>query len=195
MNAQAVMIVAVASLLAVAPSSGSQAPADSAGASPTAKPDQTGGDPAVSAQNAAREERFEDMLTGATLTGTWQVTEKQADSDRVSLGPPKSDTYMIASVAKQGGNVWVISARIQYADQDITLPVPVRVLWAGDTPVITMDGLTLPGMGTYSARVMFHGGFYCGTWFCEGRNAGGVMSGQITRTADTTAESAPAAPK
>ena len=116
MNAQAVMIGAVALLLAVAPPSASQEPADSAGASPTAKPDQVGSDPAVSAENAAREKQFQDMLSGAALTGTWQVTEKQADSDRVTLGPPMPDTYTIASVAKQGGNVWVISARIQFAE-------------------------------------------------------------------------------
>ena len=87
------------------------------------------------------------------------------------------------------GDKWIIQARIQYADKDITIPIMVRVVWAGDTPVITLDEMTLPFLGTYSARVMIYRDFYSGTWF--GGCYGGVMSGQISRPADGETEVAP----
>jgi hypothetical protein len=52
-------------------------------------------------------------------------------------------------------------------------------VWAEDTAIITLDKMALPGLGTYSARVMVYRGFYAGTWF--GTNYGGVLSGQIVK--------------
>ena len=34
-------------------------------------------------------------------------------------------------------------------------------------------------LGVYSARVMFHKGFYSGVWY--GANYGGVMSGRVVK--------------
>ena len=42
--------------------------------------------------------------------------------------------------------------------------MPLTVLWAGKTPVITLDDLKLPGLGTFSARVLFHKNHYVGSW-------------------------------
>ena len=56
------------------------------------------------------------------------------------------------------------------------------MLFRSDTPIITMDKVKMPLLGTYSARVMIYNGFYAGTWFGDGY--GGVLSGQIIKAAD-----------
>src|SRR5213075_3592134 len=80
-------------------------------------------------------------------------------------------------VKKVGGDVWQIPARIQYSGKDITLPIVLPIRWAGDTPVVTVDDLPLPGFGTISARVMFFEGHYAGYW--KHGDHGGNMFGVI----------------
>jgi len=54
----------------------------------------------------------------------------------------------------------------------------VTIKWAGDTPVIEITDLSLPGMGTYTARVVLYRGQYAGTWSGRG-GAGGQLFGKI----------------
>jgi len=150
-----------------------------------------GGKPVRS--QAEREADFKRVLTGATLQGVWQMTSKDAKDQ--TLTDPRAESYRISDATKLEGDRWIISARIQYGDKDVTLPVPVRVVWAEDTPVITLDDLTLPMLGTYSARVMFYQGFYCGTWFCGGKGYGGVMSGRIVHEEEKAAANIPTSTK
>lgn len=138
-------------------------------------------DPAAS--RADLEKNFRQMLAGSVLKGSWQMTRGEGLEGKAPLDEPREDTYTIDSVQKSGENYWVITARIQYADKDVRIPVPVRVEWAGDTPIIALDNIGLPGLGTYSARVMVYRNFYAGTWF--GKGYGGVMSGQITKQTST----------
>jgi hypothetical protein len=44
------------------------------------------------------------------------------------------------------------------------IPLPLPIEWAGNTPVIVVDDVTIPGMGTFSARVMFFADHYAGYW-------------------------------
>lgn len=103
------------------------------------------------------EKKFADDLSGAVLTGQFTMTGRE---DK----PPAAEKYTITSAKKLHGDFWVITARVQYGDHDVTAPMPVKVLWAGDTPVITLTDLTIPGLGTYTARVLFYEGRYAGTW-------------------------------
>ena len=73
----------------------------------------------------------------------------------------------------------MINARIQYGNKDVTAPIPVQVKWAGDTPVIIVDDVGVPGSGSYSARVMIYDNTYAGTW--TGGDHGGLMNGVITQ--------------
>ena len=107
------------------------------------------------------------------------MTGPEGLAGKAPLSEAREDKYTITKVSKSSDDYWVVSARVQYADKDVTIPISVRVVWAGDTPIITLDKLAMPGLGTYSARVMIYRGFYCGTWF--GANYGGVMSGQILK--------------
>ena len=141
-----------------APAKTKESPAKTAPAKPKLTPEQL-------------EAKFKETLTKATLAGRWcSLKDGQ-------LSPEKEDKYTIVSVNKVGNDVWVINARIQYGNKDITAPIPVQVKWAGDTPVIIVDDVGVPGSGTYSARVMIYENTYAGTW--TGGDHGGLMNGVI----------------
>jgi hypothetical protein len=127
--------------------------------------------PAVSGE--ALEAKFKATLTEAVMTGRWCMLKDG------KLGPDKDEKYTITGVEKTGDSEWTISARIQYGSLDFVAPVPVKVKWAGDTPVIIVDNVGFPGTAKYSARVMIFGDTYAGTW--SGGEHGGLMHGVITR--------------
>jgi len=118
------------------------------------------------------EARFKATLTKATLTGRWCSIKDG------TLGPEKEDKYTITGVTKLGGDAWIVNARIQYGKKDITAPIPVQVKWAGDTPVLIVDKIPIPGGGVYSARVLIYDHTYAGTW--TGGDHGGLLNGVIT---------------
>ena len=101
-------------------------------------------------------------------------------ADKPTLVDARPESYAIVSADHEKDDLWIIRARIQFAENDVTLPVRVRVVWAEDTPIITVDEVSIPGIGVYTARVMIYRGYYCGTWF--GKDYGGVMSGEIIKT-------------
>ncbi|HJN88790.1 MAG TPA: hypothetical protein QGG93_00560 [Verrucomicrobiota bacterium] len=122
------------------------------------------------ARQARLFKKFETTLTNAVLTGQFTITGQEA--------PPRTESYTIHSVRKMArGDLWVFTARIKYGKRDVTLPLPIPVKWAGDTPVISLDNLTFPGLGTFSAHVVIDGDKYAGTW-THGK-ASGHMFGTI----------------
>lgn len=135
----------------------------------------------ASQRHAELEENFRMMLSGSILKGTWQMVQGEEGKPLTGkpLSNPQPEEYTISKVSKASDDYWVIVARIKYADKNVNIPVTVQVKWAGDTPIITLDNMSLPGLGTYSARVMVYRDFYCGTWF--GSCYGGILSGQIVK--------------
>jgi hypothetical protein len=127
----------------------------------------------VTAEEVSREElfaRFKKTLTKATLVGQFTVVGRDA--------PPTKESYTINNVTKlDAGDIWLFNSRIRYNDRDLTVPLPLAVKWAGMTPVITVDNVTIPGLGTFDARVMIHGGKYTGTW--RHGDVSGFMFGKI----------------
>lgn len=120
---------------------------------------------------AARFDSFTKAMTNVKLVGRFTIT---GDDDK----DPIRDEYTISSVAKVGeADLWIVSARIRYGSVDLTVPVPVEVKWAGKTPVITLDNVTIPGLGTFSSRVVIDGPLYAGTWQHDA--VGGHMFGKI----------------
>jgi hypothetical protein len=117
------------------------------------------------------------MLSGATLDGSFTSTGPGRDPHRLT-----NDKYTLGTVRKLAGKLWLIPARIQYGNRDITVPITLPIEWAGDTPVIVVDNLTIPGMGTFSARVMFFDGHYSGYW--KHGEVGGNMFGVIRPAGD-----------
>lgn len=130
-------------------------------------------------KRAALEKAFAETMTDCVLVGYWQMTGAEGLAGKDKMSPPRPEKYTIDGVEKVKGDTWVIRSRIQFEDVDVALPLHLDVIWAGDTPVITVDKIGIPGVGTYSARVMIYGNFYSGTWFGDGY--GGVLSGQIVK--------------
>ena len=60
------------------------------------------------------------------------------------------------------------------------LPIVVPLHFVGDTPVIMMTDTNLPGIGTFTVRLLFSGDRYAGTW--QHGEVGGQMSGRISPT-------------
>lgn len=123
------------------------------------------------------EKEFQELLTGAKLTGQFTIDGKP-------LTELQDETYEIRKVhkLKSPKDSWAIHARIKYGEHDVVLPVPVKVLWAGATPILTLDNMFLPGLGTFSARVVFHGKRYAGTW--QHDDVGGHLFGTIDNVSE-----------
>jgi hypothetical protein len=119
------------------------------------------------------EKQFSETMTGATLIGNFTLGEVKPDAKL------STERYTIVKASKLKDDYWLIETRIQYGEHDLTLPLPLRVLWAGDTPVITLDAVPVPGLGTFTARVLIHGDKYAGTW--SGKDHGGHLFGRIDR--------------
>ena len=111
------------------------------------------------------------MMKGVTLVGR----STRLNNDQV-IG---SEKYVIEKVTRLTGETWLFQARLQYGSRDIPVPVPVVIKWAGDTPVITLTDLTIPGMGTFTARILLYRDQYAGTW--SAKDHGGQMFGKIVR--------------
>jgi hypothetical protein len=132
---------------------------------------------ATAPDQATLEKEFVEVMSGVVLIGRYTVTGlKEADN---LAAAPREDRYTIQKVSKLNGDLWLFQARIQYGDRDVTLPLPLQVKWAGDTPVISVTDLAIPSLGTYTARVMIYRGQYAGTW--SGGDHGGHMWGRIEK--------------
>jgi hypothetical protein len=139
-------------------------------------------EPSAPRDSAQLEKEFAEKLTGAALVGTFSIDGREGT---------KSERYEISSATKLQGNDWLITARIKYGDKDVNLPIPVKVYWADDTPMISLTDLALPGLGTFTTRVFFHGQRYAGTW--QHDKVGGHMWGVVEKknANDKPAEKAP----
>lgn len=116
-------------------------------------------------------ESFEKTMTKVKLVGHFTIDGKED-------GTLRKEEYIVEKVKKTDeGDYWVITARIKYGDVDLAVPVPVEVKWAGKTPIITLDNITIPGLGTFSSRVVIDKGKYAGTWTHD--DVGGHLFGKI----------------
>lgn len=119
------------------------------------------------------EKKLEEQLTNCEFVGRWTLVKDG------KLGEEKEEKYTIQSARKAGQELWIIHARVQYGQRDVTVPIPVQIKWAGDTPVITLTESNIAGLGTYSARVVIYQGTYAGTW--SGGNHAGLLHGIIRK--------------
>ena len=120
---------------------------------------------------ATLEKQLAEKLTHARLIGFYSTVGQD--------GPPKEDEYTLGEVQKGEGDKWLFNANLQFGHKLINVPLEVPIYWAGDTPVISVTDFTIPGLGTYTARVMFYGDHYAGTW--SSPKHGGYMWGRIQK--------------
>lgn len=131
-------------------------------------------DPTIA--DAARVAELEKTLTNAALVGNFTVT---GEGQRPDAGKLTTERYELGEVKHLGSNQWLIQSRIKYGDHDVTVPLTLPIRWAGDTPMICVDEMAIPGLGTFTARVMIYKGHYAGFW--SGADHGGHLFGVIER--------------
>jgi len=127
---------------------------------------------------AERNARFAKYMSGAKFIGRFTIVG-QAD------GKMPEEEYTIRKCEKlPEGDLFRFTARIRYGDTDTELPLDLPVQWAGKTPVITLEDMWLPGLGTFSTRVVIHHGRYAGTW--DHGEKGGHLFGRIVPVTEAT---------
>ncbi|MEE2934810.1 MAG: hypothetical protein VYA84_02320 [Planctomycetota bacterium] len=162
-------------LLTVAPQASSQQPVVDSGQA------------ASSEKTNDRNQRLADYLSGIKLVGKFTIDGRDV--------APKTEEYTISKCQKlEQADMYRMTARIKYGEIDAEVPLDLKILWSGNTPVITMDGFWIPAMGTFDARVMIHKGRYAGTWQHDA--VGGHMFGTLEKTEEVESEKSetPAAP-
>jgi hypothetical protein len=136
--------------------------------------------PSIAAQKALPsdpEERFKVLFTKATLSGRWARLK-----DGV-LGEERSgDKYTVLSVVKRDADNWTVNAKMKYGEKELIVPVPVQMKFIGDTALLMVDDLAIPGGGTYTARLTIFERTYSGTW--KDQRGGGMLYGTITNETD-----------
>lgn len=118
-------------------------------------------------------QELEKTLTNCKMSGRFTVLGKEDMA-------PAAEEYTITSAKKlPEGDLWLIKTRIKYGKTDATVPIPLEIKWAGDTPIITLTNLNIPGLGTFSSRVVIYDNKYAGTW--QHDKVGGHLFGTIQR--------------
>lgn len=148
---------------------------EAAAQEPAAKEEVKGATEAAAAApptQAQLEQEFERTMSGCVLVGRFTIVGKEDQA-------PKEERYTITKVKKQEDGEWIFLCRIQYGKNDASIPLKLKVEWAGDTPVITLTDLTIPGMGTFTSRVLIYRGWYAGTW--QHGPVGGHLFGKIEK--------------
>ncbi len=120
----------------------------------------------------ALELEFTERMANSVLVGRFVVAGREDSM-------PRPERYEIESVTKVGEDQWRFAARMQYGNTNVTLPIVVTMLWAGDTPMVSLTDLTIPMLGTFTARVIFYGDRYAGTW--QHGEVGGHLYGAIEK--------------
>jgi hypothetical protein len=124
---------------------------------------------------------FTERMTNVVLTGRFTTDGKNNESE-----PEK---YHIVKATKTGKDRWLILAKISYGNKAEVpaIPIPVQIQWAGDTAVLSLTDLAIPGFGTFTSRVMFYEDRYSGTW--QHGDVGGHLFGTLSK-AETTENNA-----
>ena len=97
-----------------------------------------------------RERAFAERMQNVDLVGHFTIEGIEGLEDVEGVSRDKNpERYEIASVSKlEGeGDRWRFDVRVVYMTVDVTLPVVVPIVWAGDTPMVSITDFELPGLG------------------------------------------------
>ena len=119
--------------------------------------------------------QFEESMSGSTLVGYFTINGQEATKGL------KEEKYHLTSVKKlKHGDYWQFE--YEHGETGKTTKLPVEIKWAGDTPVITLTDVLVPGAGTFTARVLFYRNEYAGTWSAS--DHGGRIFGKVVKEED-----------
>lgn len=126
-----------------------------------------------------RRDRLAEYLNDCDFVGRY-TNEHNADH------PPAAERYTIKScTALDEPEMYQLNVRIVYGAVDSEVPLRVRIVFADQTPVITLDQVWIPGLGTFDARVMIRRDRYAGSW--QHDDHGGHLFGVIEQRGTTPA--------
>ena len=124
-----------------------------------------------------RERVFAERMQNVALEGHFTIEGRERRDGNPEL-------YEVSKVTKLEGDRWRFDVHLAYANVAATLPVVVPIIWAGDTPMVSITDFAIPGLGEeFGARVIFYDDRYAGTW--DHGQSGGMMYGTI-RSMETT---------
>ena len=134
---------------------------------------QTGVGQSVSPESLSDlESDFVERMENVALVGHFTIEGR----DDLGINPER---YEIEKVTKVDDSRWRFDARIVYAGIDVTLPVTVPIVWAEDTPMISITDFSIPTLGSFTVRLIFFDDRYAGSW--QHGEFGGLMYGSIDR--------------
>ena len=167
----------VLSVVLLGSAAAAQPPRNEQDAEPPAVPSPQAEQRAPAAESdAERNQRFAQYMTGARLVGRFTVLGRDAGD-----GNLPEEEYLIRKCEKlPQGDLFRFTARIRYGDTDTEVPMDLPVKWAGATPVISLDNVWIPGLGTFSSHVIIRRDRYAGTW--DHGDKGGHLFGRIERS-------------
>ena len=115
------------------------------------------------------EQDFAERMQNVALVGHFTIEGQETGG--------RTERYEISRVVKVGDDQWRFDVHMVYGSVDVTLPVVVPILWAGDTPMVSITDFSIPTLGTFTARVFFYDDRYGGSW--QHGRVGGLMYGHI----------------
>ena len=116
------------------------------------------------------ERQFTERMQDVVLVGNFTIEGRETRG-----GSP--ERYELSRVAKVDDDQWRFDVHMVYGSVDVTLPVVGPIVWAGDTPMVTITDFSIPTLGTFTARVFFYDDRYAGSW--QHGQYGGLMYGAI----------------
>ena len=119
---------------------------------------------------SATSRRLADYLNRCQLVGRY--TNDAGD------GSAREERYTISSCKlTDTPEYYDLTVRIQYGSNDVEVPMRLRIALVDRTPIMMVDSLTVPGLGTFDARVVIRNDRYAGTWAHD--DHGGHLFGRI----------------
>jgi len=94
---------------------------------------------ATKADEAAREKALIALLADSTWESRWHAFSPEG------FTKGGENRYRIVRAQKVKGDDWVIFGGFELEGKPVELPLPAKIFWADDTPVMSMTGLALPG--------------------------------------------------
>jgi len=115
-----------------------------------------------------RERAFAERMQNVNLVGHFTLESLDGLEHIEGVQHDRNpERYEIAKVSKiEGeGDRWRFDVRIVFMTVDVTLPVVVPMVWAGNTPMVSIEDFEIPGLGDqFGAQVLFYDKRYAGTW-------------------------------
>ncbi len=122
------------------------------------------------------EQRLRASLEGMKMEGKFNVFGPNG------MSAPQQDLYMVSKLLRGEGDTWLFEYAMSFNQSQKMVPIPVDVLWAGETPVLTITNQPIEGLtGSFTVRLLIFDGKYAGTW--QHGPVGGHMWGVLVKEA------------